>query len=303
MHKPTAPVPAAECPSLKRTVASNSTGLGSGAARRCCLRRAGRLPRHPPLPPLPMATRPERSRDRSISAGLRVTDELSEDASARRRSGGGFADEHRHAVERAAALHAIEPGELTLGSDNGSAFTARRFRGRLAELGIQHRRGGNRDPESQALIESWFGKLKQRDVWLNEIRDTRRRQTRDRRLRRPLPPPPAQRAQPCGWRRHLQRHRDGSDNTAAQVTPSCLPASGSTFPLGPQGSTRTIRVTCNAHDPAGNSARGALSVLKTHNWESGCAWSPPATHAPTRPGHSRGLEIRLLLGDLDVCHE
>ena len=65
-------------------------------------------------------------------------------------------------------MHAIEPGELTLGSDNGSAFTARRFRAALAELGIRHRRGGYRDPESQAFIESWFGKLKQREVWLNE---------------------------------------------------------------------------------------------------------------------------------------
>jgi putative transposase len=71
-------------------------------------------------------------------------------------------------IERAAAVHAIEPGELTLGSDNGSAFTARRFRARLAELGIRHRRGGYRDPESQAFIESWFGKLKEREVWLNE---------------------------------------------------------------------------------------------------------------------------------------
>jgi len=71
-------------------------------------------------------------------------------------------------IERTAAAYAIEPGELTLGSDNGSAFTARRFRGRLAELGIRHRRGGYRDPESQAFIESWFGKLKEREVWLNE---------------------------------------------------------------------------------------------------------------------------------------
>jgi putative transposase len=78
------------------------------------------------------------------------------------------ADEAIAAVERAAALHGIEPGELVLGSDNGSAFTARRFRARLAELGIRHRRGGYRDPESQAFIESWFGKLKEREVWLNE---------------------------------------------------------------------------------------------------------------------------------------
>jgi putative transposase len=78
------------------------------------------------------------------------------------------ADEAIAVVERAAALHGIVPGELTLGSDNGSAFTARRFKACLAELGIRHRRGGYRDPESQAFIESWFGKLKEREVWLNE---------------------------------------------------------------------------------------------------------------------------------------
>ena len=78
------------------------------------------------------------------------------------------ADEAIRVVEHAAAVDGIEPGELVLGSDNGSAFTARRFKTRLAELGIKHRRGGYRDPESQAFIESWFGKLKQREVWLNE---------------------------------------------------------------------------------------------------------------------------------------
>jgi putative transposase len=78
------------------------------------------------------------------------------------------ADEAIAVVERAASVHGIQPGELVLGSDNGSAFTARRFRARLGELGIKHRRGGYRDPESQAFIESWFGKLKEREVWLNE---------------------------------------------------------------------------------------------------------------------------------------
>lgn len=58
------------------------------------------------------------------------------------------ADEAIALVNHAAAVHGIEPGELVLGSDNGSAFTARRFRGRLTELGIRHRRGGYRDPES-----------------------------------------------------------------------------------------------------------------------------------------------------------
>ena len=78
------------------------------------------------------------------------------------------ADEAIAVIEHAAAQHGIEPGELVLGSDNGSAFTARRFRAILAELEIKHRRGGYRDPESQAFIESWFGKLKEREVWLNE---------------------------------------------------------------------------------------------------------------------------------------
>ena len=78
------------------------------------------------------------------------------------------ADEAVTLVDRAVAVHGIQPGELTLGSDNGSAFTTRRFREKLAGLGIRHRRGGYRDPESQAFIESWFGKLKQREVWLNE---------------------------------------------------------------------------------------------------------------------------------------
>jgi putative transposase len=58
-------------------------------------------------------------------------------------------------VERAATERAIAPGTLTLGTDNGSAFTARAFKAILAALGIAHRRGGYRDPESQAFIESW----------------------------------------------------------------------------------------------------------------------------------------------------
>lgn len=39
----------------------------------------------------------------------------------------------------------------------------------LSGLGIAHRRGGYREPESQALIESWFGKLKERLVWRSEF--------------------------------------------------------------------------------------------------------------------------------------
>jgi putative transposase len=72
-------------------------------------------------------------------------------------------------IERAAAERAIAPATLTLGTDNGSAFTARAFKTVLTTLGIAHRRGGYRDPESQAFIESWFGKLKERCVWRHEF--------------------------------------------------------------------------------------------------------------------------------------
>ena len=72
-------------------------------------------------------------------------------------------------IDRAVIERGVGPGELTLGSDNGTAFTSRAFRARLGELGITHRRGGYRDPESQAFIESWFSKLKQRCVWREEF--------------------------------------------------------------------------------------------------------------------------------------
>jgi putative transposase len=80
----------------------------------------------------------------------------------------GRATEAISVIEQAAAARGIEPGRLTLGTDNGSAFTARATLTRLRELGITHRRGGYRDPESQAFIESWFGKLKEREVWRNQ---------------------------------------------------------------------------------------------------------------------------------------
>ena len=72
-------------------------------------------------------------------------------------------------VEQGVAAQRIEPGQLVLGTDNGTAFTSRGFRARLAELEIAHRRGGYRDPESQAFIESWFSKLKERCIWREEF--------------------------------------------------------------------------------------------------------------------------------------
>lgn len=77
-------------------------------------------------------------------------------------------DEAIICLETAWAQRAIEPDQLTLGTDNGPQFTSRRFRRHVADLGITHRRGGYRDPESQAFIESWFGQFKKRLAWRAE---------------------------------------------------------------------------------------------------------------------------------------
>jgi len=74
-------------------------------------------------------------------------------------------------LEQAVTDRRIEPRALVLvlGSDNATAYTSRAFRARLTELGVTHRRGGYRDPESQALIESRFSKLKERCIWREEF--------------------------------------------------------------------------------------------------------------------------------------
>jgi putative transposase len=72
-------------------------------------------------------------------------------------------------IQQAVAEQGIRPGTLTLGTDNGSAFCAKATRLVLSGLGVTHRRGGYRDPESQAFIESWFRYLKERCVWRNEF--------------------------------------------------------------------------------------------------------------------------------------
>lgn len=71
-------------------------------------------------------------------------------------------------IERSVATRGIVADQLTLGTDNGSQFTARKTKALMRWLGVAHRRGGYRDPESQAFIESWFDKLKRREVWLND---------------------------------------------------------------------------------------------------------------------------------------
>jgi len=77
-------------------------------------------------------------------------------------------DEAIDVVEAAVLARGVLPGELTLGSDNGSQFTSKDFRRHLSSRGISHRRGGYRDPESQAFIESWFGQFKKRCAWRAE---------------------------------------------------------------------------------------------------------------------------------------
>ena len=71
-------------------------------------------------------------------------------------------------IEQGILDRRVQPGRLTLGSDNGSQFTARDFRKHLSARGVTHRRGGYRDPESQAFIESWFGQFKKRCAWRAE---------------------------------------------------------------------------------------------------------------------------------------
>ena len=71
-------------------------------------------------------------------------------------------------IETAVVGRDIVASQLTLGSDKGSQFTSRDFRKHLSDRGITHRRGGYRDPESQAFIESWFGQFKKRCAWRAE---------------------------------------------------------------------------------------------------------------------------------------
>lgn len=71
-------------------------------------------------------------------------------------------------VEVAVLAHGIVAEQLTLGTDNGMQATSRDSRKHLSARGLTHRRGGCRDPESQAFIESWFGQSKKRCAWRTE---------------------------------------------------------------------------------------------------------------------------------------
>jgi transposase InsO family protein len=83
------------------------------------------------------------------------------------------ADEAIACVEGALLARNVPPQRLVLGTDNGSQFTARDFRKHLSARGVTHRRGGYRDPESQAFFESWFGQFKKRCAWRLQSSETR----------------------------------------------------------------------------------------------------------------------------------
>src|SRR5690349_15104891 len=61
-------------------------------------------------------------------------------------------------LRRAVARFAAQSGAPASGSPSTAGALV------LSSLGVAHRRGGYRDPESQAFIESWFSKLKERCV-------------------------------------------------------------------------------------------------------------------------------------------
>ncbi len=96
-------------------------------------------------------------------------------------------DEGIEVVEGAALARGVASGQLTLGTDNGSQFTSRDFRKHLSARGITHRRGGYRDPESQAFIESWFGQFKKRCAWRSRVGEHRPGEEGGRELHRSLP--------------------------------------------------------------------------------------------------------------------
>jgi putative transposase len=59
-------------------------------------------------------------------------------------------------IDAAVVERSVGPGKLTPGTDNGTAFTSRAFRARLAEHGIVHRRGGYRDPRARRSSSPGF---------------------------------------------------------------------------------------------------------------------------------------------------
>ena len=94
-------------------------------------------------------------------------------------------------IDHALATRELSPGSLTLGTDNGTAFTSRPLRARLAELGVTHRRGGYRDPREPGLHRVLVLQAQTAPDLARRIRHTRSGARAERRLRRALPRPAA----------------------------------------------------------------------------------------------------------------
>jgi len=103
-------------------------------------------------------------------------------------------DEAIAVIEQAIADRGVRPGMLTLGTDNGSAYTSRQFRARLTDHGITHRRRLPRPREPgvhRELVLQAQAPLR----LARGVRDHRAGPPHDRRLHRHLPPPAPLRAQ------------------------------------------------------------------------------------------------------------
>jgi hypothetical protein len=194
-------------------------------------------------------------------------------------------------VERAVAARGIAPGRLTLGTDNGSAFTARAFKLALSARGITHRRGGYRDPESQAFIESCFGKLKERLVWRTEFETLEQARTELAGLRRALPPPPPLGAQqpdagPAGrdqggWTdppnpRGLERqHQRGAGHHASQDVRPHRPDLRPRLPQRGQAAQHLGREVARPDRPAREAPRASVDSERARPCLAFCANATP----------------------------
>ena len=96
-------------------------------------------------------------------------------------------------IDAAIADRGVAHETLTLGTDNGTAYTSRAFRGRLGEHKVTHRRGGYRDPEKPGVHRIVVLKAQTALRLARGVRDPRG-PLQDRPLHRRLPPPAPQRA-------------------------------------------------------------------------------------------------------------
>ena len=145
-------------------------------------------------------------------------------------------------VDTAMIRRSVARDRLTIGTDNGTQFTSRPFRSRLVEHGIVHRRGGYRDPESQAFIESWFGRFKKRVALARRVGNDRSSKEKHRQLCERIPSAAPLRAR-------LPDTRRGGPHLADTQQPSDLK------PTTNQGSTsamlRSDRTSRGAHTQRG----------------------------------------------------